>query len=189
MASKKPSAKTANVTRKTRHVVPAPSSEQKPELHSILRLGHRVVTVKDDINTAFSDGGQVALGLAKGKILDSPTTNKTFKKSVAKAVDFGPDEKLFNKLVSLNLSGDLDPKVRPPLRHLPPPGLRNRDPEPTLSDFHEPFQGQDIPHVADRAALQAVVDKVTKSKSKSSVKSDNLDQSEPRKRFQDRFRR
>merc|ERR1719367_1514868 len=74
---------------------------QPTELNSVLRLGHQVSKVKNELKKADADK---ALILAKDKILDSPNTKKTFKKTVAKRVDFGPDEKLYNKLTSLDIS-------------------------------------------------------------------------------------
>ena len=82
------------MTRKTIQVQPT-------ELNSLLRLGYQVNKVKNELKKADADK---ALVLAKDKLLDSPNTKKTFKKTVAKRVDFGPDEKLYNKLTSLDVS-------------------------------------------------------------------------------------
>ena len=93
--SKKPP---PTMTRKT--------TQFKPELNSLLRLGHQVNTVKTQLKNANSGK---ALGLAKDKLLDSPNTNKGFRKTVAKRVDFGSEEKLFNQLTKLDLSENSDP--------------------------------------------------------------------------------
>ena len=124
------------MTRKTTHF--------QPELNSLLRLGHRVNKVKGELN----DANEVkALDLAKGKILDSPNTNKNFKKTVAKRVEFGPEEKLFNKLTSLDLSEvELKPTSATRVKNVPE---GKRDPEPCLNDFHEPFHGEPVPMMAD----------------------------------------
>ena len=78
--------KNKKMTRKTIEV-------QSAEPNSVLRLKHQVDKVKNDLKKADHDK---ALVLAKDKLLDSPNTKKTFKKTVAKRVDFGPDEKLYN---------------------------------------------------------------------------------------------
>jgi len=137
MSSKKP------MTRKT--------TQFKPELNSLLRIGHQVNTVRNEIKQADQ---QKALGLAKGKLLDSPNTNKDFRKTVAKRVDFAPDEKLFNTLTKLDLSENSDPneiakKQIKKHKNSSSACANKRDPEPNLSDFHEVFQGQPIPCVQD----------------------------------------
>jgi len=119
------------MTRKTIQVQPT-------ELNSLLRLGYQVNKVKNELKKADADK---ALVLAKDKLLDSPNTKKTFKKSVAKRVDFGPDEKLYNKLTSLDIS-NIDKKVMIKRSNLP---VGKRDPEPCLSDYHEPFHGEAVP--------------------------------------------
>ena len=58
---------------------------QTTELNSVLRLGHQVNKVKNDLKKADADK---ALVLAKDKILDSPNTKKTFKKTVHLLPDF-----------------------------------------------------------------------------------------------------
>ena len=98
---------------------------QPTEFNSVLRLGHQVSKVKNELKKADADK---ALILAKDKILDSPNTKKTFKKTVAKRVDFGPDEKLYNKLTSLDIS-NIDKKVVIKKSNLP---KGKRDPEPCL---------------------------------------------------------
>lgn len=137
MSSKK------QMTRKT--------TQFKPELNSLLRLGHQVNTVRNEIKNADKEK---ALGLAKGRLVDSPNTNKGFRKSVSKRVDFGPDEKLFNKLTKLDLSESSDPfELKKSIKKKTNVPSNKRDPEPRLSDFHEPFQGQPMPCVQDSDEL------------------------------------
>jgi len=123
---------------------------QPTEFNSVLRLGHQVSKVKNELKKADADK---ALILAKDKILDSPNTKKTFKKTVAKRVDFGPDEKLYNKLTSLDIS-NIDKKVVIKKSNLP---KGKRDPEPCLSDFHEPFHGEAIPMTSDSKDIKSKI--------------------------------
>jgi len=125
------------MTRKTTHF--------QPELNSLLRLGHQVNKVKRELDSANEDK---ALELAKGKLLDSPNTNKSFRKTVAKRVEFGPDENLFNKLTSLDLSAaEVKPSAVARVKNVPE---GKRDPEPCLKDFHEPFHGEPVPMIPTR---------------------------------------
>ena len=124
------------MTRKTTQV--------QPQLHSLLRLGHQVDRVKDELKSANADK---ALELAKDKLLDSPNTCKTFKKSIAKRVDFAPNEKIYNKLASLDITESLDDDTLKRVVKNAPVG--KRDPEPCLSDFHQPFQGEPLPMTLD----------------------------------------
>jgi len=135
--------KNKKMTRKTIEV-------QSAEPNSVLRLKHQVDKVKNDLKKADHDK---ALVLAKDKLLDSPNTKKTFKKTVAKRVDFGPDEKLYNKLTSLDVSNIQDKKVIK--RANVPTG--KRDPEPCLSDFHEPFHGEAVPMTLDSKEFKAKI--------------------------------
>ena len=123
---------------------------QTTELNSVLRLGHQVNKLKNDLKKADADK---ALVLAKDKILDSPNTKKTFKKTVAKRVDFGPDEKLYNKLTSLDIS-NVDKKVLAKRTNL---HSGKRDPEPCLSDYHEPFHGEAVPMTSDSKEFKAQI--------------------------------
>ena len=86
--------------------------------------------------------------------MDSPNTNKDFRKTVAKRVDFSPDEKLFNTLTKLDLSENSDPneiakKQIKKHKNSSAACANKRDPEPNLGDFHQVFQGQSIPCVPD----------------------------------------
>ena len=123
----------------TRKIV---SVQNHPELNSLLRLGHQMNNVKTDLANA----DKKALDLAKTKIVDSPNTNKTFKKTVSKKVDFASKEKLFNQLTSLDLS--YDPHEKHP-KKVPSSVSGKRDPEPKLSDFHQPFHGEPVPLMDD----------------------------------------
>ena len=123
------------------------SVQNQPELHSLLRLGHQLNNVKSDLQNA----DKKALDLAKTKIVDSPNTNKTFKKTVSKKVDFNSKEKLFNQLTSLDLSYDPDEK---PKKKTPSTVTGKRDPEPVLSDFHQPFYGEPVPLMDDDRDLR-----------------------------------
>ena len=123
------------------------SVQNQPELHSVLRLGHQLNTVKSDLQNA----SKKALDLAKTKIVDSPNTNKTFKKTVSKKVDFNSKEKLFNQLTSLDLSHD--PHEKP--KKKPASSVTGkRDPEPVLSDFHQPYHGEPVPLMEDDKDLR-----------------------------------
>ena len=120
------------------------SDRKTVKLNSLLRLDHQVNQVKNELVEAHKDG-QKALSLAKDKLLDSPNTNKTFKKTVAKRVDFQANEKIFNQLTSLDISeAKVLKKSKAPIKN-----DFKRDIEPRLSDFHEPFQGEPMPSVQD----------------------------------------
>lgn len=121
------------MTRKTAQVEP----------HSVLRLNYQVNRVRQELKNANQEKG---LQLAKDKLLDSPNTCKTFKKSVAKRTDFAADEKLFNKLQSLDITNEaaLDKPKR--IANLP---IGKRDEEPRLEDFHQPFEGEPVPMTLD----------------------------------------
>ena len=172
--SKKPP---PTMTRKT--------TQFKPELNSLLRLGHQVNTVKTQLKNANSGK---ALGLAKDKLLDSPNTNKGFRKTVAKRVDFGSEEKLFNQLTKLDLSENSDPvqiqKSALKKKSSSVPSCK-RDPEPRLSDFHEPFQGQPMPSVQDSDEMMSKIVKDYYKQDKDWP--DKFRAS--RKKFQDTFKR
>jgi hypothetical protein len=168
------------ITRKTTHV--------QPELNSLLRLGHQVNKVKQDLKSA--NDGKVALGLAKDKLLDSPNTNKTFRKTVAKRVDFGPEEKLFNQLASLDITetSEVPKKAKKVVQQS---HFHKRDPEAKLSDFHQPFQGQPIPSVQDGAILKAkIIEHVYKDSTKKDDTQEDLKMAgAKKKKFQNRFKR
>lgn len=143
------------VTRKSCHVLSA------PELNSLLRLGHQVNRVKSELDCATEGGGKkVAIGLARHKLLESPKTNKNFRKHVAKKVDFGPQERIFAALTSLDLT-ETDNDVEESSIEKPEEktvAAKQRDDEPQLCDFHMPFQGQDVASVQDAKTLQSMID-------------------------------
>jgi len=128
---------TNKMTRKTVHV--------QPELHSLHRLGHQVKKVKNELTNANTDK---AIELARTKILDSPNTNKTFKKSVAKRVDVRSEEKLFNQMTKLDIS-ELEDVKKAKKKVIKQPSCGKKDPEPCLSDFHQPYQGEYEPLTKD----------------------------------------
>ena len=84
---------------------------QKPVLNSVLRLGDKVESVRNDLTRARSGGegsDDLAVSLARNRIVNSPRTNQQFRKTVARKVDFRPDEQIFSHLASLSVSEDLD---------------------------------------------------------------------------------
>lgn len=136
------------MTRKTAQVEP----------HSVLRLNHRVNQVRNELKNANQEKG---LELAKDKLLDSPNTCKTFKKSVAKRTDFAADEKLFKKLQSLDITNEAALEKPKRVANLP---IGKRDEEPRLEDFHQPFQGEPVPMTLhSKDILDRIKAKLTKS--------------------------
>jgi len=84
---------------------------QKPVLNSVLRLGEKVEAVQNDLTRARAGGvgsDDLAVSLARNRIVNSPRTNQQFRKTVARKVDFRPDEQIFSHLTSLSVSEDLD---------------------------------------------------------------------------------
>lgn len=83
---------------------------QKPVLNSVLRLGEKVEAVRNNLTQAISGEGSddLAVLLARNRIINSPRTNQQFRKTVARKVDFRPDEQIFSHLASLSVSEDLD---------------------------------------------------------------------------------
>lgn len=121
-------------------------------LNSVLRLSHQVDKVKNEIKDANP------LELAKEKILDSPNTCKNFKKTVAKRTEFAPQEKLYSKLTSLDITNESVKKIKPRKSKI------ERDPEPCLSDFHEPFHGESVPMTLEfKETKDKIADKVYRS--------------------------
>ncbi len=95
---------------KPKKVVPKPLP-QKPVLNSVLRLGDKVESVRNDLTRARLGGeesNELAVSLARNRIVNSPRTNQQFRKTVARKVDFRPDEQIFSHLASLSVSEDLD---------------------------------------------------------------------------------
>ena len=83
----------------------------KPVLNSVLRLGEKVNSVRDDLNRAKSGGlgaDNFAVSLARERIVNSPRTNREFRKVVARKVDFRPNEQIFSHLASLSITEDED---------------------------------------------------------------------------------
>jgi hypothetical protein len=59
----------------------------KPVLNSIVRLEERVVSTRNDLAAATSGGseaGDIAIALARNRIVHSPRTNRQFRKVVAR---------------------------------------------------------------------------------------------------------
>ena len=128
------------------------SVQDQPQLNSLLRLGHQVSKLKIDLQ----DSDNKALDLAKNRIVESPNTNTKFKKSVAKKVEFTSKEKIFNQLTSLDLS--FDPHERPTSSKKGVGyGGCQRDPEPNLKDFHQPFHGEPVPMLDDDKTVRESV--------------------------------
>ncbi len=80
---------------------------QKPVLNSVLQLGEKVEAVRNDLTRARSgDKGSndIAVSLARNRIVNSQRTNQQFRKTVARKVDFRSDEQIFSHLASLSVS-------------------------------------------------------------------------------------
>ena len=88
---------------------------QRPVLNSVLRLDNKVKSVRNDLNEA-KGGGQraenLAVSLAREKIVNSPRTNSKFRQVIARKVDFRPDEQIFSHLASLSVVEDEDVGIR-----------------------------------------------------------------------------
>lgn len=128
------------------------SVQDQPQLHSLLRLGHQVNKLKKDLNEAENK----ALDLAKDRIVESPRSNARFKQTVAKKVEFASQEKIFNQLTSLDLSTD-PPERKRSGKKGDKTYCGKRDPEPVLSDFHQPYYGEPIPMLDDDKTIRDLV--------------------------------
>jgi len=99
------SRKIENPTKKS-IVKPLPD---KPVLNSVLRLGEKVNSVREDLNRAKSGehgADSFAVKLARDRVVNSPRTNREFRKVVARKVDFRPNEQIFSHLASLSITED-----------------------------------------------------------------------------------
>lgn len=106
-----PKAASRNLAVGKKVVQPLPS---KPQPNSILRLEEKVASARNELAAASAGGPRaenLALTLAQRRIVDSPRTNRHFRKVVARKVDFRPDEQIFSHLASLSVLEDDDDDV------------------------------------------------------------------------------
>lgn len=131
---------------------------QAPVLNTANRISKKVNSVQAELTKATC-GGQAAeeigLALAREKILNSPRTNLQFRKTVARKVDYKPDEQVFSHLASLSIHEDNEKGLAK--RQLGRPS-QNQDPEPRLDDFHRPYEGEETSAVADLFTIRNLID-------------------------------